>query len=130
MQFTGDQWKYYWGLTESDTFGKVGGTVTSRGCRLYHRYLSCRLSQYCDCYSAATATWSCDRWHDVLRPFVQVYEALSMTFFGLWTSWFLSFLIGIPLSTGLGTVSRHTTKGSRPVNSTNEAHDHMKRVAE
>ncbi len=56
-QFTGDQWKYYWGITESDKFGKV-------------------------------------------------YEALSATFFGLWISWFLTFLIGLPASTILGTVRR------------------------
>lgn len=54
-QFTGDQWKYYWGITESDKFGKI-------------------------------------------------YEAASATFFGLWTSWFLTFLIGLPASTILGTV--------------------------
>ena len=54
-QFTGDQWKYYWGITESDKFGKV-------------------------------------------------YEAASATFFGLWTSWFLTFLIGLPAATILGTV--------------------------
>lgn len=54
-QFTGDQWRYYWGITESDKFGKI-------------------------------------------------YEAASATFFGLWTSWFLTFLIGLPASTVLGTV--------------------------
>lgn len=54
-QFTGDQWKYYWGITESDRFGKI-------------------------------------------------YEAASATFFGLWMSWFLTFLIGLPASTVLGTV--------------------------
>lgn len=54
-QFTGDQWKYYWGITESDKFGKI-------------------------------------------------YEAASATFFGLWTSWFLTFLIGLPAATVLGTV--------------------------
>jgi hypothetical protein len=54
-QFTGDQWRYYWGITESDKFGKV-------------------------------------------------YEAASATFFGLWTSWFLTFLIGLPAATILGTV--------------------------
>lgn len=54
-QFTGDQWKYYWGMTESDRFGKI-------------------------------------------------YEAASATFFGLWMSWFLTFLIGLPASTVLGTV--------------------------
>lgn len=55
-QFTGDQWKYYWGITETDKFGRL-------------------------------------------------YEAMSMTFFGLWTSWFLTFMIGLPLATVLGTVS-------------------------
>ncbi|GAB5029566.1 Hypothetical protein NocV09_00101810 [Nannochloropsis oceanica] len=54
-QFTGDQWKYYWGITESDKFGKI-------------------------------------------------YEAASSTFFGLWISWFLTFLIGLPAATILGTV--------------------------
>lgn len=62
-QFTGDQWKYYWGITETDKFGRL-------------------------------------------------YEAMSMTFFGLWTSWFLTFMIGLPLATVLGTVSRSPHRGS------------------